>query len=145
MITDKLVNMGNYRQLDAVKAFLDGHPTPLENGRYVLNDDCFLNVMEYETREDTGIFEGHRKYIDLQMLICGSELVRVQNIADCALSVEHDDEKDAAFYTAKGAMNYYLDDSNFILLEPEDLHDPCITVGSSPVHVKKYVFKISVK
>ena len=142
MITDKIKNLGNYTQLAKVKSFLDSHPEPLENGKYIIDDSCFVNVMEYETRDDGGLYEGHEKYIDLQMLISGEECVRVQNIADCTITVAYDPEKDAAFYSSEKYMNYYLNGSNFILLEPEDLHNPCLKVNGRSVKVKKYVFKI---
>ena len=144
MIIDKIKNLGNYAHLSAVKKFLDEHPEPLENGKYVINDGCFVNVMEYETREDNGLYEGHEKYIDLQMLISGEECIRVQNITDCAIAIEYDAQKDAAFYKSEQYMNCYLDGSNFVLLEPEDLHNPCLTVNNKSIRVKKYVFKIAI-
>ena len=144
MIIDKIKNLGNYAQLSVVKQFLDEHPEPLENGKYVINDACFVNVMEYETREDKGLYEGHERYIDVQMLISGNECIRIQNRRDCRISVEYNDEKDAAFYTADQYMNCYLDGSNFAFLEPEDLHNPCLMVGDKPEAVKKYVFKVKI-
>ena len=144
MITDKIKNLGNYAHLYAVKQFLDAHPDPLENGKYIIDDRCFLNVMEYETKEDKGLYEGHKKYIDLQMLISGEECIRVQNIADCTIAVEYDAQKDAAFYTAEHYMNCYLDGSNFVYLTPEDLHNCCVAENGKSVKVKKYVFKIAI-
>ena len=144
MIIDKIKNLGKYAHLSVVKQFLDEHPEPLENGKYVINDCCFVNVSEYETKEDKGIYEGHERYNDLQMLISGNECIKIQHISDCRISTEYNEQKDVAFYTSEQYMNCYLDGSNFALLEPEDLHNPCLMIGDKPEKVKKYVFKILV-
>ena len=144
MIIDKIANLDRYTHLAKIKSFLDAHPKPLENGKYIIDDNCFVNVMEYETKEDTGLYEGHKQYIDLQMLISGEECIKVQNIRNCALTTEYDESKDAAFFKAEHCMNCYLDGSNFALLTPEDLHNCCVAQSGNSVKVKKYVFKIAV-
>ena len=144
MIIDKIENLGKYTHLSMVKQFLDEHPEPLENGKYIINDGCFVTAMEYETKDDAGLFEGHKKYIDLQMLISGSECIRVQTKSNCVLAVEYDTLKEAAFYTSEQYMNCYLDGSNFVLLTPDDLHNPGIMVNGKSEKVKKYVFKIAI-
>lgn len=144
MIVDMIEKMGNYKHLSKIKAFLDVHQNHvLENGKYILDENCYLVVSEYETKENECLFEGHRKYIDLQMLISGQECIQVQNKQDCRLVEEYDEERDVAFYCATNWMNFYLDGSNFILLTPADLHNPSLKIQEK-CKVKKYVFKIMV-
>lgn len=141
MIYDKINNMGQYPVLKKVKAFLDEHNGELlENGKYVIDEDCFVSVSEYET----GIgekYEAHRKYIDVQMLLSGREYVKVQNVQKGEKITDYDEKKDIVFYKAEADGTYILDGSNFILLDTDDLHNPGLSIDK-PMHVKKYVFKI---
>ncbi|MBQ8429634.1 MAG: YhcH/YjgK/YiaL family protein [Clostridia bacterium] len=93
-------------------------------------------------KDDEDLFEGHKRYIDLQMLISGQECIHVQNKRDCRLVEAYNEEKDVAFYHADTWMNCYLDGGNFILLTPNDLHNPSLKVRDKSA-VKKYVFKIA--
>lgn len=142
MIIDKIINLSNYKHLEKVDQFLKRHTNILDNGKYIVDENCYLVVSEYKPKEDEGVFEGHQKYIDIQMLMVGEECVQVQTKNDCELVQEYDEQQDVAFYRAVHYMNCYLDGSNFILLTPNDLHNPSLCVGGNKVKVKKYVFKI---
>ena len=47
----------------------------LPNGRYELNGGNYVNVFEYETKENDGVFETHKKYIDVHYAITGEEKI----------------------------------------------------------------------
>lgn len=144
MIYDKLENLGNYAFLSKVKRFLDESKGKiLENGKYVIDDNCYLNVSQYETGERKD-FEVHREYIDVQMVLSGKEYVFVQNIENGTPITEYDAQADIMFYKADVATEYMLDESNFIVLDVEDLHNAGVSV-ENPETIKKYVFKIKRK
>ncbi len=141
MIYDKIENLGNYTNLKKVMEFLEQNKGKmLENGRYIIDKDCYVVVSEYETSAGKD-FEAHREYIDLQMLVKGQEAVFVQNIQRGTPITEYDAEKDVIFYQVEAFSKYILDGSNFLVLDTEDLHKPSVSVGN-PIIVKKYVFKI---
>lgn len=141
MIYDKLENMVDYPILTQVKKFLDAHNGEiLENGRYEIDGKCYLTVLEYETFEGKD-FEAHREYVDVQMLIRGQEYIYVQDIQKGKLITEYNQEKDISFYKTDDSTAYLLDNTNFLVLDVNDLHKPCVSVDKAEI-VKKYVFKI---
>ena len=141
MILDKVENLGNYPQLKAVQDFLKAQTGVLENGKYEVDENCYVAVSSYDSKQSDGRFEGHLRYVDVQIVMDGEEYVLVQDKNKCVLQTPYDSQKDAAFYSAENWHTFYLGKGDFIVLDENDLHRPCISVnGATPV--KKYVFKI---
>ncbi len=115
----------------------------IPTGRYELSDGCFVNVDEYETRENYA-FEAHRKYIDVQILVDGVEEFFCAELDKGQETIAYDEKKDIAFYSCKegdfytvGVLPYHA-----IVLCPNDLHAPC---NSKVVRKnRKLVFKIPI-
>ena len=141
MIYDKIENLEKYPLLEKVKAFLDEHKGQiLENGKYIIDESCYLAVSEYQTGAGKD-YEAHREYIDVQMLAFGKEHIFVQDLQKGTPVTEYDKEKDIIFYKAEKGVAYALNEHNFLVLDTNDLHKPCVAICNSET-VKKYVFKI---
>jgi len=115
----------------------------IETGTYTLSgDSLFVIVDEYVTQDvEERNYEAHRKYIDLQYLIRGEELIGVAGLNELSLTEPYDVEKDIAFYK-KADGNYRVADSSvFFIFFPDDAHQPCVKIDQ-PQPVKKIVFKI---
>ncbi len=98
MIVDKIDNILMYEPLlknlkngmEAVRAL-----PALEVGRYEFEGGFFM-VQKGSTKPlAEGTFEAHRKYIDVQILMEGSEEVAWSDITDLTAAVEYNPEKDA--------------------------------------------------
>ena len=142
MICDKLKNLYKYPKFNVVYEFfkkIDGKT--LTNGKYEIDENCYLVVSEYNTAKFDGLFEGHLKYIDLQMVIEGEEYIHTQEKSKCEVKKTYDSQKDAAFYSAKDWNCIYVGKGDFVVFDESDLHRPCISVNGE-TRVKKYVFKI---
>jgi YhcH/YjgK/YiaL family protein len=86
-------------------------------------------------------WEAHRRYIDLQIVLQGSEKVGYANIANLSQK-EYDDNKD--FLPLFGEGDFLtLQNGNFALLFPQDAHMPGLAIVA-PAQIKKIVFKIAV-
>ena len=141
MIYDTLENLSKYPSLTRVKKFLDEqNGTILENGRYEIDENCYVVVSEYETGAGKD-FEAHREYIDVQILLRGREHIFVQDIRQGTPTTNYNKEKDIIFYKTNDAKAYVLDGSNFLVLDVDDLHKPGVAIDK-PMKVKKYVFKM---
>ncbi|MDA3838631.1 MAG: YhcH/YjgK/YiaL family protein [Candidatus Delongbacteria bacterium] len=147
MIYDKLQNINNYRSLHPrfEKAFEFLKATDLENlptGKHLIDDeDIFVSVSEYSTKK-VGFLEGHKDYIDIQLITKGAEKVGHAKLNDQKIKEEYDPAKDIAFY--HGECKYItLIPDDFVILFPDDLHMPGIMNGKSS-DVKKIVIKIKV-
>jgi YhcH/YjgK/YiaL family protein len=117
----------------------------LEFGKHILEgDDLFVIYMEYESKEPAECkMENHKKYIDIQYMVSGEELIGVTTLKDQIPTVPYDETKDVAFYKNDYTSLIKLAQDQFAIFFPHDLHMPCIKAAQvSPV--RKAVFKISI-
>lgn len=139
-----------YRQYKANKsywdeafAFIKDHDLEtLSNGKHEIDgENVFASVTEGPTKYiDSTQWESHRKYIDLQYVIDGEELIAVNPVAHSTLTRPYDAKRDAANYTAHG-KTYKATPTTFFIFFPTDAHRPGITPGGNKV-VKKLVVKV---
>ncbi len=145
MIYDSLKHVDNYKGLGRVYEALDFIAktdfTKLELGRYELNDDIYYMVQEYETSKKT-VSEVHEKYIDIQLLVSGTEVIGVAPIEAEKELVEAKPEKDVAKYICQ-TQPIALSAGEFIVLYPSDIHMPGATLDK-PVKCRKVVVKVKV-
>ena len=131
-----------FTELDREIEFLRG-ADKLKPGRYELEGGEYANVMEYVTKEPGEYaLEAHRKYVDLQYIVEGSEVAHIGDINLNTLKTPYDEKIEAAFYNHESERELVLHAGDFVLLYPEDGH--CVrseVVGSK---VKKVVLKIPV-
>lgn len=113
----------------------------LADGKYEIDgDNIFAIVQEYKTK-DIAKLEGHRKYIDIQYLHSGVELIAYANLEN-QIIISDDEEKDLAFYEGDGSF-IKLESQMFAIFFPQDLHMPGIKLTES-TKVKKIVIKVRV-
>lgn len=95
-----------------------------------------------QSRKTTGP-EAHRKYIDIQYLIEGEELIGVAPLASMERVAEAAPERDIWFYEGETAK-LPLSGGRFAILFPQDAHAPCIAAGECRP-VRKVVVKVAVE
>jgi YhcH/YjgK/YiaL family protein len=118
----------------------------LELKRYDIDDDnLFASVSEYISKnEETAKFEAHRKYIDIQYVISGKEVMNVAPIATVKeVLTPYDATKDIEFVTVKEIVSFKANPDKFFIFFPGDAHRPGLKDGvNSPV--RKVVIKLKV-
>ena len=150
MIKNSLKYTKNYYNLsEKIKLgleFLETHDLKaMENGKYkILGEDVFINIQEYTSKPETdGKWEAHRKYIDIQVLIKGTEKIGVGEIQDFTTTEAYDEEKDVEFLTTNSSQQFItMRENDYIILYPYDVHMPQISIDK-PTAVKKAVVKVS--
>jgi YhcH/YjgK/YiaL family protein len=99
-------------------------------------------VQEYVTKPvEQGLWEAHRKYIDVQYMVNGAERMGVANLRTMQLG-EYVSEKD--FQAMSGTGNY-LDvfAGAFTIFFPDDAHMPGLQTND-PESVRKVVLKVKI-
>lgn len=126
----------------------------LRDGRYPLDpekpDDLFANVQTYLPKPfSEGVLETHEKYIDLQFVHKGEELVYLPAIPaeNLASTKPYEPQKDIAFYCLNGYddTQLLLAAGSFVILFPGEAHGPSIRTGKTDGKVRKIVLKIKSK
>ena len=117
----------------------------IEDGRLELENGLYVNIESYETQaRSERLFESHRKYIDIQYMIKGEELITVAPITDLRVIDQYNEDKDIEFY--EGSLNgfdYSIKSGEFLILKPGEGHMPCVALNGKKI-VRKAVVKVPV-
>jgi len=149
MIIDKLSNSALYSGLGEriMQAFnylqctnFNGVPP----GKYEIDgDNIFAIVAEYQTKDESeGKPESHKKYLDVQYVANGTELMGYAPLINQEISEPYNKENDIVFYKCETSF-VRVDEGMFAIFFPDDIHLPGIKVGKKSF-VKKVVVKVRV-
>ena len=118
----------------------------LELGTYHLDKDYFM-VQEYGTlTEKRKSFESHKKYVDIQYVIKGKEKIEISDIEKMEMDTPYDVENDVILWkNPKQNMECVLSEGSYVVLYPENAHNPSISVGNKSERVRKLVYKVRVE
>ena len=146
MITDILANIRLYKDIPSEAIdFLTSEGVSC--GKHIISDKVYINVEEYTTKIISDAkFESHKDYIDVQIVLNGSEKLYYTDIDNLSVDTPYSKERDIMFYAdnVMGADKVILDGSNFIILYPQDAHAPQVAYNNVPGKVKKAVIKIKI-
>ena len=100
-------------------------------------------VQRYKTKDASeGKFEAHRKYIDIQAVLKGKEIIGYANIDSLKENVPY--KEDIVFFETPDDYNEVkLQDGMFTVLFPEDAHMPLLDYNGKN-DVVKIVVKIKI-
>ena len=114
-------------------------------GKYQLDGDrLVMNVFEFEgSNSNECRLEGHRRYLDLQYWVTGSELMGHEILDSQPVLEPYNEKTDCAFYNCISSYSRLLP-GMFVIYYPSDLHTGVVD-PLSDAKVKKVVFKILVE
>jgi YhcH/YjgK/YiaL family protein len=131
------------------KAFLflrDHDLSALELKKYEIDGaNLYAPLSEYMSKdEENARYEAHRKYIDIQYVVSGKELIGIAPVSQQKEILEpYNEEKDIMFVTVNKVTNYVALPDRFFIFFPDDLHRPGLKDGeNSPV--RKAVVKVKI-
>ncbi len=105
----------------------------------------FAMYQKYDSKNGTDpVFEAHRKFIDVQYLYSGCELILVSDMGQAILTQVYDEENDFELYALAHWSNLLMKPGMAAVLYPEDLHAPCILWKQSQL-IEKIVVKVKVE
>jgi YhcH/YjgK/YiaL family protein len=151
MVIDTLQNAALYYSLGPkfIKAFdylANTDLTSITKGKYEIDGtDIFAIVNEYDTVPSSGEqLEAHKKYIDVQYIVRGQELIGHDWLRQQVPSKAYDETADYMLFGEPPSFFSRMEQGMFAIFFPTDLHMPNIMVNkASPV--KKIVIKVSVQ
>ena len=126
--------------------FLKNATPDIEIGVHELSPRVKAIVSEYQTKEvNEYAYEAHRKFIDIQYLLKGTEKICCLPIEKLQESKPYQEEVEAAFYTAnRKTIEKSLGNGYFAVFYPQGGHMPCLCV-EKPESVKKVVVKVRIR
>ena len=149
MIIDSIKNAQKYYDVhpsfkaafEALKAITDETP---DEKITVDGDNIFINLSTYTNKNVKDcLFESHKKYIDIQFVLRGSEIIDVCDTDTLKATDDRLDTDDIAFYENTDVFSTaYLTEGEFTVLFPGEAHRPCVAPDGKGVKVRKAVAKI---
>ncbi len=100
----------------------------------------------YETKlRADGFFESHRKFIDIQAIFEGEELMEVADIARMKIRQPYHPDRDLIVYEdSTEAALLRVHAGQAAVFFPADAHMPTLRVRAAAVNVRKCVVKVPV-
>ena len=144
----KLTNFQALKQYfdlpDAAIAFLENATAQTPNGRHEFTKDCYINVMNCDTKTELGAMEAHEVFVDVQCVIEGEEKILVADKTALPLKQPYDEKIEAAFYDFEDAEEVVYQRGECVILYPNDAHLPG-RAANEPMTIKKAVLKLHYK
>ena len=137
MILDHIDAISKYKgihsNLDiAIEAIINGDLNQRVAGKYAIKEnDVFYMVQAYDTKLAKDVkFETHHKYLDIQWMVQGEEIMGFQIEPELTVETDYDAEKDIAFYTGSG-QDIKVEQGRFAIFFPNEGHQPSVAVSAS--------------
>lgn len=148
MIIDRIENATRYYALgsgiaEALVYIKDNDLTAIEVGSYEISKGKVrMIVNEYEQKcTDRVTMEAHRKNIDVQYWVSGSELMGYAPLQSQSLLEPFNEEKDFGNYAAEASFSK-LEPGMFAIYFPADMHTAVEDIQCDS-KVRKIVFKVA--
>jgi len=149
MILDTLQNAQLYKNLDenlslGLEYLQNTDFSSLEMGKYeIKGDEVFAILQSYDTKEVSDCrLEAHQKYVDIQYMVSGNEIMGVVPFANQEIS-EDLPENDVTFYKGAG-LPILVEEGSFTIFFQTDVHAPGIKIETS-TKIIKVVVKVKLK
>ena len=148
MILDQLDNAMTYASVHplfvAALGFLRRPDlAQLPDARYEIAGDRLFALMSrgHGRGKDASPLEAHRRYVDVQVVLAGQEIIGYSPLAQCQSGGKgYDPRKDIEFYATPAGQWMHVPPGAFAVYFPCDAHAPL--AGEGPVH--KVVIKLAV-
>lgn len=149
MIYDHIKNIGLYKglspALDLALEYIDNVTPEVEVGTHPLDLGVKAVVSAYETSlVNPKGYEAHRRYADIQLAVVGTELIRCKPLPQVVETIPYDEAKDAARYADCPGADLVIGEGYFLVVFPDDAHEPGLATGGVCAPVKKVVMKVPV-
>ncbi len=112
-------------------------------GRYDIDgNNVYALVQHYQTKpREKGLWEAHRRYLDVQYVAAGIESMGYAQIGSLTVTQPYSPEKDCELFAGAGDF-VTARAGTFVIFFPEDGHMPCIA-SAEPAAVRKVVVKVA--
>ena len=109
----------------------------------IIPGECWCTKFTYDTIPDEeSFFEAHEKFLDIHLMLDGSERVEIASPADLE-QFQNVPENDFYAYRGEGWQKLVLSPGDFIVVFPDDAHKIKMQLGK-PAVVTKAVFKVKI-
>ncbi|EHA1006338.1 YhcH/YjgK/YiaL family protein [Clostridium perfringens] len=148
MIFGNLINLESYDYLpklvkEALLHAKNNNVIEFEPGTHeIKGEELFFNRVNYTTKnKEDRFWEGHKKYIDVHVVFSGRERIDL-NFKENLEFKEFIEKDDFLSFDGKENSTVVLEEGDFLICYPEDIHMTCLKADNEPSDVKKAIYKV---
>ncbi|QNF35428.1 YhcH/YjgK/YiaL family protein [Adhaeribacter swui] len=150
MIFDHLQNAARYTVLHpdfevAFNFLKNNKVADLPTGKHTIRGEEVFAIISDDFGfggKEQARLESHRHYIDIQVVLAGTDVMGWQRLAACQNITEpYTPERDLIFYSDQPLVWFEVPADHFVIFYPEDTHAPLATADK----LRKIVFKIAIQ
>lgn len=151
MIYGEIKDLNQYKGISenldrAIECILNGEHKKGTPGKNVIDgDNLYFNypscAMTKEIKD--GFFEGHKKYIDIHIVISGEENLGYTPHSEVTVKQEYDSDGDCELYDGEIKNVFHVTEDRFIMFFPDEPHMALLKVGEVK-EITKVIFKVLV-
>lgn len=140
MIYDNIEHLKRYPFLEKVKNF---DFDLVKDGKFEIEDDVFFGVgLNYKTKPEIDcLWESHKKYLDVHVILEGEEIINVSEISQMEISKPYVADSDYMLFNGIKEQSIHLTKGSFLVLYPNEVHQTAVMIEHESA-VKKVVFKL---
>lgn len=150
MIYDKIENIVHYDTTNmalkkAMGSIMNKDFLDFEDGKTTIDGEKVYAMKVGLTLKpvEEGVFEAHKKYIDIHVPLKNSEDVEVAFVDTLQVTSPYDEEGDCLLGTSDAAVSVHLTPGTFLLVYPDDAHKVGVTKNKSSSY-QKVIYKVLV-
>ncbi|MDK2818558.1 MAG: YhcH/YjgK/YiaL family protein [Spirochaetota bacterium] len=110
-------------------------------GKYEVDSSFFYMVQEYHSKNDA-IWESHKKYIDIQWILDGEEIIEISGKKYMKQLGDYDESKDLFIFEGESLATLLMKKNDLTIFYPTDIHKPGLRTSKGNTSVRKCLFKI---
>lgn len=127
-------------------AFLRTLSSPVTEGKQSLRgDDLFAILWKgFGKSQSDAVLECHRRYIDIQYVVSGEDVIGWQPLSQCEREKQpYDPSTDLQFFYDRPRCWYRVPAGTLVILFPEDVHAPLAGGGAMEKAVVKVALDVA--
>ncbi|MGL4388510.1 MAG: YhcH/YjgK/YiaL family protein [Brevinema sp.] len=111
-------------------------------GKYQVCEEFFYIIQEYESKEYAS-WEAHEKYIDIQILISGEEMILLADRSHLKATTAYDSEKDWIEFEGEARTSSIFSTGDVGIFFPRDAHKPGLCSPHYKGTIRKCIVKVT--
>jgi len=151
MIYGEIKDLNQYKGISknldkAIEYILNGEYKKGIPGKNIIDGDTlYFNYPDCAMTKEIkdGFFEGHKKYIDIHVVISGEENLGYTPCSEVTVKKEYDSEGDYELYKGTLKNIFHVTEDKFIIFFPNEPHMALLKVGEIK-EITKVIFKVLV-
>ncbi|MBS6396346.1 MAG: YhcH/YjgK/YiaL family protein [Clostridiales bacterium] len=133
------------RKVQVCLDYMKNHDlSTMDLGTYEIEGkDIYVNLCEYVTQEtEERVWECHRNYLDIHVTVTGAEQMDFGFLSRMQPG-PYDAGKDLIILEGDAAGSLILNEGDFLVCYPQDVHRTAVKVGE-PKNIRKAIFKVKI-